>query len=84
MEHGLEGRTVFVTGAAGGFGRVLTAAYLKAGANVTAADVSPEGLAALQRSLEEVGHAARSVRSTYLIVKPARRPSRKHAPTSAA
>jgi NAD(P)-dependent dehydrogenase (short-subunit alcohol dehydrogenase family) len=59
MEHGLEGRTVFVTGAAGGFGRVLTAAYLKAGANVTAADVSPEGLAALQRSLEEAGIGAR-------------------------
>lgn len=59
MERGLEGRTVLITGAAGGFGRVLAAAFLKAGANVTAADVASGGLAALQQSLDEAGVGGR-------------------------
>jgi NAD(P)-dependent dehydrogenase (short-subunit alcohol dehydrogenase family) len=55
MGQTLEGRTVLVTGAAGGFGRVLTAAFLKAGANVTAADIAPKGLEALKAFLDSSG-----------------------------
>jgi len=43
----MTGRTVIVTGAAGGFGRAFTQAFLDAGASVGAVDVTEEGLAAL-------------------------------------
>ena len=52
-------RTVFLTGAAGGFGRALAIAYLKAGAAVVATDVSSQGLAELHRQLEAVNLAER-------------------------
>ncbi|MBM84965.1 MAG: hypothetical protein CMM47_02955 [Rhodospirillaceae bacterium] len=43
----MTGRTVILTGAAGGFGRAFTRAYLEAGAKVAALDVTSEGLADL-------------------------------------
>lgn len=52
----LKGRTALITGAAGGFGRVLTKAFADAGAKVLAADVTKEGLAELDRQMQEVGH----------------------------
>lgn len=47
MRADLNGRTVLLTGAAGGIGRVLTKAFLDAGAAVVAADVDAAGLARL-------------------------------------
>lgn len=55
MSNSLEGRTVVITGAAGGFGRVLTEAFAAAGARVHASDVSPDGLNALQEALAQAG-----------------------------
>lgn len=42
--YGLHDKVVVLTGAAGGFGRVLTEAFLAAGAKVAALDVSEQGL----------------------------------------
>lgn len=44
----LQGRTVLLTGAAGGIGRVLVEAFLAFDARVTAADVDAKGLAQLK------------------------------------
>jgi NAD(P)-dependent dehydrogenase (short-subunit alcohol dehydrogenase family) len=46
----LRGRTVFLTGAAGGIGRVLVRAFIERGAAVIAADVDAAGLERLERS----------------------------------
>jgi NAD(P)-dependent dehydrogenase (short-subunit alcohol dehydrogenase family) len=46
----LQGRTVLLTGAAGGIGRVLAKAFLESGAAVVAADVDAAGLERLGRA----------------------------------
>jgi NAD(P)-dependent dehydrogenase (short-subunit alcohol dehydrogenase family) len=50
MRAELQGRTVFLTGAAGGIGRVLVEAFLASGAKVIAADVDAVGLKRLGRA----------------------------------
>lgn len=59
MGQSLGGRTVFLTGAAGGFGRTLSRGFLEAGASVVATDVSQAGLDDLQSSLDGNGLAER-------------------------
>lgn len=53
----MQGRVVIVTGAAGGFGRVLVRGFLERGACVAALDVTAAGLDALRASL--TAHEAR-------------------------
>jgi NAD(P)-dependent dehydrogenase (short-subunit alcohol dehydrogenase family) len=48
MRADLDGRSVLLTGAAGGIGRVLAKAFLEAGAKVVAADIDAKGLAGLE------------------------------------
>lgn len=55
MAQALEGRSALITGAAGGFGRVLTRAFAEAGAKVLAADVVADGLAQLSEELKSAG-----------------------------
>jgi NAD(P)-dependent dehydrogenase (short-subunit alcohol dehydrogenase family) len=57
MSESFDGRSALITGAAGGFGRVLTKAFAEAGAKVTAADVSAEGLSQLRDELTSAGLA---------------------------
>ncbi len=57
MTQSLAGRTVLLTGAAGGIGRVLTKSLLDAGANVMAADISEVGLEALRNENDANGLA---------------------------
>lgn len=45
----LDGKRVFITGAAGGIGRKLVAAFLDAGCFVSAADIDEDGLHTLQK-----------------------------------
>lgn len=47
-EAELDGKVAVITGAAGGIGQVLVAAFLQAGAGVAALDVDGEGLEALE------------------------------------
>ncbi len=47
MAQFLDGKVAIVTGAAGGFGRVITAGFLDAGASVLATDVQEAGLSEL-------------------------------------
>ena len=55
MAAEFEGRSVLITGAAGGFGRVLTRAFAERGAHVLAADVAADGLSALADDLKAAG-----------------------------
>jgi NAD(P)-dependent dehydrogenase (short-subunit alcohol dehydrogenase family) len=64
MRVSLQGRSIFLTGAAGGIGRVLARAFLDCGASVVAADVDAAGL-------ESLGHAERLVTRTLDIADPA-------------
>lgn len=59
MDAGLQGRTALVTGAAGGIGTELTRALLKAGASVTAGDVSETILSALKEKMAADGLSGR-------------------------
>jgi NAD(P)-dependent dehydrogenase (short-subunit alcohol dehydrogenase family) len=49
----LKGKTAIVTGAAGGFGRVLVKAFLAEGARVAALDVDANGLEQLAKEIAE-------------------------------
>ena len=48
MTHHTQGKTVIVTGAAGGLGKVIATAFLNGGANVVVCDVNAERLAATE------------------------------------
>ncbi len=64
MRADLKGRTVLLTGAAGGIGRVLVGAYLESGAKVIAADVDRAGL-------DKLGGAGNLVTRVLDIADPA-------------
>ena len=55
MAQSLDGKVAIVTGAAGGFGRVITSGLLDAGASVLAADVHAAGLDELAASAKANG-----------------------------
>lgn len=59
LSETLAGRTAIVTGAAGGFGRVITRALLENGASVLATDIHEPGLGALDEWLRDAGLAER-------------------------
>jgi gluconate 5-dehydrogenase len=54
----LRGKTAFVTGAAGGLGRAIAAAYLRSGANVAIADLRPSELEAAMSELSALGNVS--------------------------
>jgi len=58
---GLEGRGVIVTGAAGGIGRHVAAAFAAAGARVMAVDLRQEAAEEVAAGLEGDGHAATGI-----------------------
>lgn len=60
----LQDRTILLTGAAGGIGRVLAKAFLESGATVVAADVDAAGL-------ERLGHAENLVARVMDVADPA-------------
>ena len=52
LRYGLDGRTAVITGAAGGIGRALSAAFAAQHAHVVLVDREPHALAALAQSLQ--------------------------------
>lgn len=56
----LSGKTAIVTGGAGGIGRGITTAFIKAGANVLFVDIDGEGGTALESELNGAGYAGRA------------------------
>jgi len=52
LHYGLDGRTAVITGAAGGIGRALSAAFAAQRAHVVLVDREPQALAALAQSLQ--------------------------------
>jgi len=54
----LTDKIVIITGAAGGFGRVLVRAFLDRGARVAALDIDQEGLSRLERELSRAHKGA--------------------------
>ncbi len=55
--HGLTGRTVVITGAAGGIGSVMTLALIAEGARVAAFDLNPHSLDTLRGKVAAAGGA---------------------------
>ena len=81
----LRGRTVLVTGAAGGIGREFVLSLLRARANVLATDVSDAGLERLVKTIESDGFG-QCLTSRHLdipTIAPVLRPSRPRASASA-
>ena len=54
----LEEKTVLITGAGGGMGRVACVLFAKEGANVVATDISEEGLDVTAKLVEEAAHGS--------------------------
>jgi NAD(P)-dependent dehydrogenase (short-subunit alcohol dehydrogenase family) len=53
-----DGKSVLITGGAGGMGRATAAAFLRAGASVLAADIDETGLAATTAELSALGRVS--------------------------
>ena len=65
----LAGKTVFITGAAGGIGLALVKGFVEASANVVAADLNPEPVAATLAGDDQVMPIALDVSDTSGIVE---------------
>ncbi|MBL6690007.1 MAG: SDR family oxidoreductase [Pseudomonadales bacterium] len=63
MSNYVEGKTIIVTGAAGGFGQLVCEKTAALGAKIIAADVNEEALAAVVSSIRETGGEATAVRA---------------------
>lgn len=63
MSNYVEGKTIIVTGAAGGFGQLVCEKTAALGARIIAADVNEEALAAVVSSIQEAGGEATAVRA---------------------
>lgn len=57
MAGRLAGKAAVVTGAASGMGKAIALAYLKEDAQIVAADISVDGLKALEEEVKEAGYA---------------------------
>ncbi|WP_417518836.1 glucose 1-dehydrogenase [Minwuia sp.] len=61
MSGMLEGRSILVTGAAGGIGQAAAVLFAKEGARVIAADLNPDGLAETARIASDAGQAIETI-----------------------
>jgi NAD(P)-dependent dehydrogenase (short-subunit alcohol dehydrogenase family) len=59
MASHAQGKTVLVTGAAGGLGKAIATAFLEAGANVVICDVNAERIASATAEWTQQGHAGK-------------------------
>jgi len=58
MNDHIAGKTIVITGAAGGFGRLIALKAAARGANIVGGDISEDGLAETVRLVEEAGGTA--------------------------
>ncbi len=61
MKIDYTGKTVVITGAAGGFGRASSRLFAQLGANVVASDINAEGLQKVIGEIEAAGGSAKSI-----------------------
>ncbi len=63
MAHHIDGKVIFITGAAGGFGRLVACKTAALGARVVAADIEERGLEATVDEIRAAGGRAWAVRA---------------------
>ena len=73
MSNYIDGKSIIVTGAGSGFGRLVSEKAAALGANITCVDINAEGLEETLSSINETNGAAQSVTADVTLAKDMKR-----------